>query len=186
MDTLVLNKDGRPLSELPLSAISWQLAIKLHALDKITIMDYYDDWVVRSPSAEFKVPSIIMTSEFIRIKRVVNFSRNNVFLRDGYVCQYCHKDFKSISLSLDHVLPRSKGGKTNWKNIVTSCKKCNSLRGNDESILPHKMPWKPNYYELVSKRKKLPVRISDPSWKIFLDWEEDLYVLNSKKLTSNT
>ena len=60
MDTLILNKDGSPLSILPLSAVRWQEAIKYIWMDRVTVLDWYDDWVVSSPSWETRVPAVIM------------------------------------------------------------------------------------------------------------------------------
>lgn len=181
MHTLLLNKDGRPLSELPLSGIPWQLAIKLMAMEKITVLETYENWEVHSPSVTLQVPSVAMTTDYVKFSREVKFNRNNIFLRDNFVCQYCNNDFKPLLLSLDHVTPRSKGGKTNWKNIITACKKCNSLRGDNEKIRPLKVPNKPNYYELVAKRKKLPIRIPHESWKTYLDWDDQLIILSTHK-----
>jgi hypothetical protein len=72
------------------------------------------------------------------------------------------------------VVPRSRGGKTNWTNVCTSCKECNSEKGNDHTVLPKKMPKKPTYYEILAKRKKLPIHIRDEEWKFYIDWPEDL------------
>merc|ERR1712157_614941 len=58
------------------------------------------------------------------------FSRRNVFLRDGYQCQYCNNRFLSHDLSFDHVVPRSKGGHISWENVVTCCHKCNGMKGS--------------------------------------------------------
>ena len=174
MDVLILNSDGTPLSLLPLSVVSWQTAIRLLSLGKVSVIKNYDDWVVRSPSTEMKVPSVLITTEYMKWTRFVKFNRGNVYLRDDFKCQYCGERPKRIHLSLDHVLPKSCGGSTKWENITTSCRACNSKKGNDPNIVPKIMPKKPNYYELAAKRRKLPIKIRDKYWLTYLDWPEEL------------
>ena len=122
---LVLNADYRPLSYYPLSLWSWQDSIKSVYLDRVSIVSYYDR-VIRSPSFSMKLPSVIALKSYIRPQSNPNFTRFNVFLRDKFTCQYCgSKD----ELTFDHLLPRSKGGKTNWNNVVTACSDCNVKKG---------------------------------------------------------
>jgi len=173
-DVLVLNRDGTPLSLVPLSTIPWQDAIRLVVTNKVRVLKYYDDWEVHSPSTTMQVPSVIIVNTFVKQnKKSVKYSRSNIFLRDDYVCQFCGESPNVKLLSLDHVLPRSKGGKTSWYNVITACKACNSHKGNDESITPIKKPHKPTYWELAAKRKNRPLRIRDRYWKGFLGWDED-------------
>ena len=122
---LVLNADYRPLSYYPLSLWSWQDSIKSVFLDRVSIVSYYDR-KIRSPSFSMKLPSVIALKSYIRPQSNPNFTRFNVFLRDKFSCQYCgSKD----ELTFDHLLPRSKGGKTNWDNVVTACSSCNVKKG---------------------------------------------------------
>jgi len=167
-DTLILNKDGTPLSLLPLSVVNWQIAIRLVVTDKVRILKNHDNWNVRSPSITMAVPSVVITNDYIKWNRRVKFTRNNIFLRDDYTCQYCGKEYNEKHLSLDHVVPRSKGGKTNWLNIITSCKPCNTKRGANESIQPMKKCTIPSYYELVAKQFKKPIHVKDEYWKTFI------------------
>ena len=176
-DTLILNKDGQPLSLMPLSVVPWQTAIRLLTLDKVRVLKDHDDWVVRSPSTELAVPSVVLTTTYIKWNRNVKYNRTNVLLRDKFTCQYCMKKFPVHNLTIDHVIPRSHGGKTSWKNVTTACKTCNFNKGNDASIIPKKTPHRPSYYELVARRRKFPVKIRDEFWKGFIDWPEDLITL---------
>ena len=82
--TLILNANWQPLSWLPLSVIDWQQAIKLQFMDKIKIIEYYDNWEVHSPSMTLKVPALAVTKDFHAFKRGVRFSRTNMYLRDLY------------------------------------------------------------------------------------------------------
>lgn len=168
-DVLLLNTTGSPVSMLPLSAISWQEAIRYMVLDKVTVLDWYDNWVVHSANWQTKVPAVIMLKEYSDKKSHLRYSKANVFLRDEYKCQYCGADvFGQKKATLDHVLPVSHGGKTNWENSTTACGPCNGNKGNNHKIKPAKAPHKPSYWELVEKRKKMPFTYRHPSWEYFL------------------
>lgn len=167
MDTLLLNADAAPLSVVPLSAVSWQEAIKYMCLDRVTVLEWYDDWVVRSSNWETRVPAVVMVKEYIRKNRNPNFSRFNVILRDQFRCQYCTELVSKASATMDHVIPQSMGGKTSWDNIVTACGPCNSRKGS-KLIKPVREPYRPTYYELANIRRKLPFDIRHPSWEDYL------------------
>ncbi len=167
-DTLVLNADGLPVSYLPLSTVQWREAVTYLWLDKVTVLDWYDDWVVRSASWETRVPAVIMMKEMMRRRRTPRFSKTNVFLRDLHTCQYCDTQFPKSVLTLDHVVPLSRGGKTAWDNIVTACGPCNAHKANKLEPRPLHRPYQPDYYELVNKRKQLEFDIRHPSWEAWL------------------
>ena len=122
---LVLNADYRPLSYYPLSLWSWQDAIKAVFLERVNIVSEYDA-VVSSPSFQMRLPSVISLKDYIQPRKHPAFTRFNLFLRDGFQCQYCG-DFDE--LTFDHLIPRSKGGRTTWENIVTACSPCNLRKG---------------------------------------------------------
>ena len=122
---LVLNADYRPLSYYPLSLWSWQDSVKSVFLDRVTIVSNYDR-VIRSPSFNMQLPSVIALRSFISPQSNPSFTRFNVFLRDKFACQYCGS---GEELTFDHLLPRSKGGETNWDNVVTACSCCNVRKG---------------------------------------------------------
>ena len=189
-DVLVLNSCGNPLSLMPLSIVTWQVAIRLLTLDKVKSVKDYDDWVVRSPSVTLNVPSIVICTEYIRWNRRVKYSRGNVLMRDGYRCQLqttykCKqnngKGHKIGELTLDHVVPRSHGGKTSWANVTTACSECNSKKGSDITVIPRTAPTKPSYYELIAKRHKLPITIRDLEWKDYLAWNDDLIFFHPRQ-----
>ena len=69
---------------------------------------------------------------------------------------------------MDHVRPLSMGGKTRWENIVSACGPCNTRKGNRMAMKPKRMPYKPDYYELVNKRKQLEINVRHPSWRNYL------------------
>lgn len=123
--TLLLNQGYQPIK-----AISWKRAICLHILDKVDVLENYKD-KISSPSIEFNVPAVIRLRNHANVGPMkIRFSRANIYSRDKKVCQYCGNKFKPQELTLDHVIPKSVGGKTTWTNIVTSCKDCNTVKAN--------------------------------------------------------
>lgn len=88
-----------------------------------------EDWI-SAVNFRIQVPRVIRLFGYDRVPRnVVKFNRRNVFLRDENRCQYCSRKFSTHDLSLDHVMPRSRGGETNWENIVSACLRCNVRKG---------------------------------------------------------
>jgi len=167
MDTLILNRDGSPLSILPLSAVRWQEAIKYIWMERVDVLDWYDDWVVSSPSWETRVPAVIMVKDYIRKNRSPRLGKFNVGLRDRFECQYCNQDLTIKTVTMDHVVPISKGGKTEWENIVAACMPCNSKKGS-HLVTPKNKPYRPDYYDLVNIRKTLPFTVKHPSWHNYI------------------
>ena len=167
-DTLLLNSDAQPVSWLPLSVIPWQESIKYMVLEKAIVLSWHDDWIVHSAHWETRVPAVIMLKDYMKKKTSIRYSKSNVFLRDGYTCQYCGDEVTKRTATLDHVLPTSHGGKTTFENTVTACGPCNSSKGNDKRIKPKHAPHKPTYWELVEKRKKLPFDLKHPEWSLYL------------------
>lgn len=166
-DVLILNSDLNPISILPLSVISWQDAMKLVYLGKIVVLEEYADRIVHSAHETFKVPSVCVTKEYFNYKKAIRFSRANLYLRDLNRCQYCGEVFDSCDLTIDHVIPRAMGGKTNWENTVSACKPCNHKKGS-KIIKPITAPYKPDYYNLVNKWKQKPIKVKDPIWLQYL------------------
>lgn len=172
-DCLLLNQDYRPISVLPLSVINWQHAIKLMFLKKVHVLETYPDWIVRSETLAINVPSVCVTTDYFKYKKNVKFSRYNMYLRDLFQCQYCEEVFDFGDLTIDHVVPRASGGKTEWTNCCTACKPCNHRKG-DKSMRPKTMPYKPDYYNLVNRWKDLPFTVKQESWNKYLGVEKEV------------
>ncbi len=86
---------------------------------------------LRSPSIIFPIPAVIRLTHYVHIPyRRKAYSKNNIFLRDKHICQYCGRKESANNLTLDHILPQSRGGKTVWENLVTCCRNCNSKKGD--------------------------------------------------------
>jgi 5-methylcytosine-specific restriction endonuclease McrA len=167
-DTLLLNADGAPVSFLPLSTITWQDAIKYLVLDKATVLAWHDNWIVHSATWETAVPSILILKDYLKPKTSIRFSKGNVFLRDNYTCAYCGDQLEKKHCTLDHVLPSSKGGKTTFENTVTACGPCNAGKGANHKIKPKYKPHKPDFYELVNKRKRMPFQLRFEEWRDYV------------------
>lgn len=186
---LVLNADYQPLRMLPLSKLRWQETVKAVLSGKAVVVDVYPNVYVRSVGLDMPVPSVIALREYAPTgKARPAFTRRNVFLRDGYRCQYCGQLFRTSDLSLDHVQPRCLGGKLNWENAVTCCKKCNgrkgSLRPNQLHTVGMKLlstPRCPSQFELLSEASKFVPRRVHPTWAPFLGSSdaEDMESANS-------
>ena len=136
------------------------------------------DWV-RSVNFEIEVPRVLRLLHFDRVPRQrVRLNRRNLFARDGNKCQYCGKSFVTSELSIDHVVPTCRGGKTTWDNVVCACVRCNVRKGGRTPQEAHmklqKKPVRPKRSPLLS------IKLGNPkyaSWKTFVDsayWSVDL------------
>ena len=113
---------------MPHKIISWQTAVTMSFLDKVEVIEEYDE-ELRSPSLAMRMPAVVRLKHPLGgMKRGVKFSRVNVFARDDFRCQYCGAKKSVGELNYDHVVPRVQGGKTVWENIVSSCYDCNSRK----------------------------------------------------------
>lgn len=159
--TLLLNATFEPMK-----VISWQRAVTLVFLGKVDVVEAYDD-AITSVSASLPMPSVVRLRRYARQERRVKFSRTNVYRRDGFSCQYCGAKPGVHELTLDHVVPRARGGGTHWTNIVTACGACNNRKA-DRSLEASKMhlarwPAAPDHLPLVS-----PAEAPHASWAEYL------------------
>src|SRR5210317_595917 len=136
---LVLNADYRPLSYYPLSLWSWQDTVKSVFLDRVIIVSNYDR-VVRSPSFDMQLPSVIALK--------------------------------------DYIIPKSKGGETNWDNVVTACSTCNVRKGGKllklSGMKLNQFPFQPSTEDLHKNGKHFPPNYLHKSWMDYLYWDVEL------------
>lgn len=138
-----------------------------------------DDYVIHTVNFKIKVPEVIVLTVFNGVyRRDIKFSRRNIFERDKNTCQYCAKKFKKWELTLDHVIPRSLGGRSTWENLVLACVPCNVRKGNrlpDEAHMPLiRKPRKPRWIPSSGENFALTHK---PSWQRFVDaayWDVEL------------
>lgn len=125
-DTLLLDLGYRPVKVIP-----WQRALCMHFVGKVEVLCAHE-WNVHSVKLSYPAPAVVrLLRRQVTRPLHVRFSRENVYLRDGHKCQYCGIRCGPRELTLDHVVPRSRGGKTTWKNVVTACVACNRKKGRD-------------------------------------------------------
>lgn len=160
---LVLNQDYNPLA-----ICSTQRAFLLVFLNKAELVSKTDGQFLRTVTQTFPKPAVIRILRYISVPyKGVELSRQNIFKRDGFSCQYCGTNG---NLTLDHLIPRSMGGKSTWNNLVTACKTCNARKGNN---LPEEVgfsltrkPFKPSFILFI---RDFSGFIQD-EWKPFLDY----------------
>jgi 5-methylcytosine-specific restriction endonuclease McrA len=169
---LVLNKDFQPLD-----IISWQKAmIRLHGSgDSVSVVKYYDDFIVNSADMEHKVPAVmIIKKKYVLVKnskKSIKFNKNLIYLRDKNTCQYCGNECNSKNISVDHVVPKSKGGNSSWSNLVACCLSCNGRKGDrtcaEFGVHPLREPTACQDFHLRKLILLSSVKNMNPEWSEF-------------------
>ena len=139
----------------PIALISWQDAISLVLLGKAYVIEAYEQFI-RSAKRAWQMPAVIVLKRFVDYEYVgFSCNRKNILLRDNFTCQYCRKFFYAEFLTIDHVIPKSRGGKKSWHNLVAACRACNQRKGNrlpDEvKMFPIKKPVIPGKLFFIKK-----------------------------------
>lgn len=126
METLVLSASYEPMQ-----VVSWQRAITLFFMDKVEVVEEYADKHIRTVSVTLPMPSVVRFLKAMKNrKRAVKFSRQNVYARDKGRCQFCGVSVPRHLATYDHVMPRSRGGRTTWENVVIACVTCNQRKAD--------------------------------------------------------
>lgn len=181
--TLVLNRNWQPVAFLPV-----RTAIVTVMRDMATVLDPesyrlmgMEDWVGHEPVAArwiktagvpIAVPEVIVLKKYgERPPFRINLTRPNLYRRDDYECQYCGENLPGKKLTVEHVIPKSRGGPMAWDNVVAACKRCNQDKADrtpkEAGMKLRKQPHKPDW-----KRKLQPPQgILRPSWAVFLEKE---------------
>ncbi|MCL4858811.1 MAG: HNH endonuclease [Caldilineaceae bacterium] len=137
----------------PLSLVSVRRAVVLLLREKAELLEATQQ-MLSSASHSVPVPLVIRLVHYVKLPhRRVPATRTAVMLRDAYTCQYCAEAPGRQNLTVDHVIPRSRGGKHGWENLVTACKRCNQKKGSftpDEAMMSLvRRPFEPTYVALV-------------------------------------
>ncbi|TDQ15237.1 5-methylcytosine-specific restriction endonuclease McrA [Algoriphagus boseongensis] len=145
---LVLNLDHSPVA-----VVSPQKAIVLVLLEKANVLSTYDLLEIRTVSRSFEYPAVIRLTHYKNIPyRGVLLNRMNLFRRDKGECQYCGS---KRHLTIDHIVPRSKGGKTTWTNLITACNRCNVNKGDktpeQAGLVLRSEPFKPSLSHFLAE-----------------------------------
>lgn len=153
----------------PLKVISWQRAVTLFFMGKVEVVEEYDHHI-RSVSLVLRAPAVVRLLQFVKIgRKSPPLCRANILARDDFECQYCGHELSSKEATLDHVVPRSQGGRTSWENIVCCCPSCNRRKGGrtpaEARMLLRKKPVKPDWLPVLNMRLNGKVPLS---WQLFL------------------
>jgi 5-methylcytosine-specific restriction endonuclease McrA len=125
LEVLVLSLSYEPIERIP-----WQRAMTLLFSGKVVVVGQYEGRELRSASGSWPMPAVVkFVRPHKRRKGNLKFSKRNIYVRDGGKCQYCKKQVEINEATYDHVVPRQKGGKTDWENIVIACHPCNQRKG---------------------------------------------------------
>lgn len=190
---LVLNRNWQPITFLPV-----QTCIVQAMRDMASVLDpanYYlmsfEEWIethqpkavetgapveeegqrwIKSSRLWVRAPEVIVLKQYgERPPRKITFNRSNLARRDEYVCQYCGKEIGLVHMTIDHVLPRSRGGENSWENCVASCSDCNSRKADktpkEARMSLRKEPARPNWpHRLIPAKNEMR-----PAWRPFLE-----------------
>jgi 5-methylcytosine-specific restriction endonuclease McrA len=185
---LVLNRNYQPVHVTNVKrAITLLYQGVARAIDEQYRLYDFEDWAALSAANEedaihgvsraLRIPRVVVLAVFEKLPRVrVRFSRLNIYARDEDTCQYCGRKRKRADLNLDHVVPRSQGGRTSWENVVCSCIECNLRKGGrtpaQAGIKLLREPFRPKWTPLF---RGSPMKGAHRAWLPFLNIAEAAY-----------
>jgi 5-methylcytosine-specific restriction endonuclease McrA len=126
---------------------------------------------IHTPRLQVLVPEVILLVGYHRMPpRTVKFNRKNIYIRDGYTCQYCGATPPREELTIDHVIPRSRGGRSTWENVALACQRCNAKKGNrlltELTMKLTRPPKRPHWFSTLRTSLRNTER---PVWQKFVD-----------------
>ena len=150
----------------PLSVINGKKAIIMLITNKVDYIEKSEIYI-HSEKHKISLPIIVKLKKYIKLNhRYISLTRKNIFKRDNYQCQYCKKS--NVPLTVDHILPKQKGGSDSWENLVSACNSCNLIKGNkllkDINMYLINKPKKPHYLLYIQGQ----VNNEYNSWKPYL------------------
>jgi len=138
-----------------LNIVTWKRAMSLVIKDKVEVLKYSEK-IVNTAEAILKIPSVMRMVYIIKQiwKNTVPFTKKNLFIRDNYKCSYCGSHDE---LTIDHIIPKSRGGKSNFENCITCCRTCNVKRKQDKTpreagMILHRRPYTPTIVQFLRKK----------------------------------
>ena len=190
---LVLNADFRPFFYCPLSTAHWKQVMFLHVKGEQTgqrrfnVVEYYPDVYVhggfdkQGNRTQVQLPSVISHLEYRPPPHSVSLNNDNLWLRDGFTCQYTGERCSRAELSRDHVWPRAKGGEDTWDNVVAAKKSINELKDDmtpaefekRHGLKLIRQPREPSWGDLFNMGKQFPPAYLHETWADYLYWEID-------------
>ena len=162
---LVLNQNYQPLT-----ITKTKRAVSLVLDQKVEILEKYNE-TIHSIDFSLQLPCVVRLTRYINYHpKAIPLTRKNLLRRDGYICQYC--GIKNKPMTIDHILPKQRGGEDTWDNLVAACTKCNHKKNNrtpkESSMLLLKNPKKPSILTYFQQS----VRNKQNSWKPYLFMEQ--------------
>lgn len=122
------------------------------SLKDVDVIEYHPKETIRTINKSFPIPIVIRVNEIINIKNMYVYpTRYLIFIRDNWTCQYCGKSVNEKTATIDHVVPKSKGGAWSWLNLVTACEECNQKKG-DQIWIPINKPKRPEPFVIVLQK----------------------------------
>ena len=143
-----------------LGITDWKSAVCAAVSGKAIVEEEYEA-VVHSPSMEMKVPAVIRLRKYVKVlyERItyVSYTKNNVHRRDDFICQYCGEKIRKEKMTVDHVIPESRGGLSIWDNTVSACSGCNRVKDNrtprEAGMTLIRIPRKPHGFKEIIRIK---------------------------------
>lgn len=179
--TLVLNSNYLPINLLPLKTIPAEDALTRVFNETCHVVSEFDRRV-KTANREMNInwPAVIARNSPETVKNSLKLTDENLYFRDHGMCQYCEKKFPLSNITLDHVIPKSKGGISAWTNLVCACGPCNSKKDDQMPVglwKPRKMPLQPTYHQLLQNRRKFPIVVDSADWIPFIgEWQAPIQV----------
>jgi 5-methylcytosine-specific restriction endonuclease McrA len=176
-DTLVLDKLG-----FPVALVSWQRAVNLQWQDRAVVVTEDAKRILRSPSFEMGMPRVIKLRNHIsrKLRLKVPMTRRNIAIRDNSSCQYCGVVLETAEYTIDHILPRARGGRSGWTNLVLACGKCNKRKSDrapqEAGLRLRQKPVEPKQFD-ARFNFRLHIHTLRPEWsdyKAYLYWNVEL------------
>ncbi|MFA5484914.1 MAG: HNH endonuclease [Candidatus Pacearchaeota archaeon] len=179
----------------PIGIYTWQEAICDWYNGKVEIIETYEDKILHAGfdrhlntwKTVMEMPAVVRLLHFVIPKKNMRFyqpfTRRNIYVRDNGICQFCGKTLTMKTMTLDHVIPKSRGGSTSWTNIVCSCVKCNSKKGNktpaEANLTLINKPVAPAFSDdylsgCIKRLKTIPLIMSNEKWRSYIYWNVEL------------
>lgn len=180
--TLVLRPDYLPVNMFPLYSIMAEKALVRVLTDTAICCETYNR-AVKTPSRDDLFwPSVIVNHRFYRERKKPILSRETLFYRDKGRCAYCHGELTTHNITIDHVIPKDKGGKNGWLNSVAACQRCNAKKDNNDPVgkwKPNNRIYEPTIHELFDARREFPIVIDDEKWLDYIGpWRSKVHIRN--------
>ncbi len=153
----------------PLHVLSWKRVLRLLTAGKVEVVEE-SEREVHSLSVVIRIPSVVRLLRYVHYRQPLpKLSRATVYIRDDFRCSYCGREYEARALSLDHVVPKSQGGRTEWENVVTCCVPCNVRKADRTPQQAHmKLLRRPTRPDRLNSFVLTFGRHVPPTWRNYL------------------